>query len=311
MLAGGGGDGPTVTMTAVDGSTLVSPEVAPPVLLDASPVVTADAAASVAVDASDAAAGPRCPLSQHVCGNACVSDNDVRTCGTSCSPCAVPTIGTATCDGRNCGVSCPAGTSECVVGDCTPLMSSAEHCGRCNNPCPAGCAGGSCRCVNPSAANLIVNAGFARTASGWREPYEVTLAWTGEDVAGCADSGAIMVTNTHPALNVIGSTEQCFPVKAGTTYNFGGWLKQRIPQRQGEYEAGVIGIWWKSDANCDSDDLPQVQALGVTADSGWTHIAGSEVAPAGAVAVAFYLGVIGPFSVPFDMLYFTPAPGRF
>ena len=68
-----------------------------------------------------------------------------RTCGSSCTPCAVPPDGTATCDGMSCGGSCPTGKKLCQ-GACIDAAAA------CAGGCPAGqhACGGLC----PSATDV-------------------------------------------------------------------------------------------------------------------------------------------------------------
>lgn len=107
-----------------------------------------------------------CPYGQHVCGDVCVRNNDWRTCGQGCSPCAQPGGGDASCDGVSCGATCRPGTSIChgaCVSDsdacirscpedtrdchglCVPL-DSLSACGPLCLPCPVP-RGGSATCV--------------------------------------------------------------------------------------------------------------------------------------------------------------------
>jgi hypothetical protein len=53
--------------------------------------------------------GTGCPAGTHACGETCSSNLSVSSCGTSCTPCPVPSNATATCDGTSCGVACPNG----------------------------------------------------------------------------------------------------------------------------------------------------------------------------------------------------------
>ncbi|MEP6651911.1 MAG: hypothetical protein ABJA82_01045, partial [Myxococcales bacterium] len=64
--------------------------------------------------------GVVCNNGYHRCGNVCALNNSPLTCGTTaaaaaCTPCAVPTNGTATCDGTPlaCGVNCTTGYHAC------------------------------------------------------------------------------------------------------------------------------------------------------------------------------------------------------
>lgn len=70
-----------------------------------------------------------CSPGTHLCGTACVPNTDLATCGNRCAPCPVPTVGSATCDGTSCGLSCP---------------STHRACGRTCAPCPAGATATTC-----------------------------------------------------------------------------------------------------------------------------------------------------------------------
>lgn len=85
--------------------------------------------------------GITCPTGQHVCADKCVSDDDVSTCGTSCTPCETPTDGMATCDGTKCGLECPSGKKPCAGGciatgaACNDVCEAGTH--ACNGLCPS------------------------------------------------------------------------------------------------------------------------------------------------------------------------------
>src|SRR5262252_2235972 len=125
---------------------------------------------AIAPDA-DAGAVPDCPDGEHMCPGGCVPDNDIRTCGTSCTPCQVPADGNATCDGKSCAGSCPSGKQLCLgmcidqraacVGTCPAMqhecgglcvsVQDVNACGTSCSPCPvptgasqATCDGTSC-----------------------------------------------------------------------------------------------------------------------------------------------------------------------
>ena len=46
-----------------------------------------------AANGDDSSAVPACPAGKHMCPGGCVAGDDVRTCGTSCTPCQAPTDG--------------------------------------------------------------------------------------------------------------------------------------------------------------------------------------------------------------------------
>jgi hypothetical protein len=61
-----------------------------------------------------------CAPGFHSCGGACVSNLDVNTCGTSCTPCPVPPSATPTCDAGVCDFICSDNFEPC--GDaCCPI----------------------------------------------------------------------------------------------------------------------------------------------------------------------------------------------
>jgi alpha-tubulin suppressor-like RCC1 family protein len=107
-----------------------------------------------------------CPPGQHACGGVCANDDDPRTCGQGCSPCAAPAGGAATCDGAICGTACPSGTELCNgacidatapcsdscpsdTRDCGGLcvaLDSLSACGPACAPCPVP-VGGEATCT--------------------------------------------------------------------------------------------------------------------------------------------------------------------
>jgi hypothetical protein len=103
--------------------------------------------ASQICQGGNCAANP-CPANQHPCGSTCVSDHDVATCGSLCTPCPTPANGMASCDGTSCGVTCSSGFHLCG-GGCVSNGSVASCGSRCT-PCPepdsgyATCSGNAC-----------------------------------------------------------------------------------------------------------------------------------------------------------------------
>jgi hypothetical protein len=89
-----------------------------------------------------------CKSGYHFCGAACVTDNNIEHCGTSCSPCNPPANSKATCDGKKCGQICNEGFCGSSCKKCNPPPNSkavckGEECGYmcnsgyfdCNNSC--------------------------------------------------------------------------------------------------------------------------------------------------------------------------------
>lgn len=69
--------------------------------------------------------GASCAAGTHDCAGACVADDAVASCGSSCTPCAAPANATATCTNGACGFSCAAGFEPCL-GRC--LAADAGTC---------------------------------------------------------------------------------------------------------------------------------------------------------------------------------------
>ncbi len=80
-----------------------------------------------------------CPAGFHACRDRCASDTDPDTCGVACEPCPSIQGGGRTCDGRKCGITCPAGSKPCLDA-CVPDNAP------CDNTCQPGqnLCGGLC-----------------------------------------------------------------------------------------------------------------------------------------------------------------------
>lgn len=75
-----------------------------------------------------------CSAGAHLCGNTCVPNTSVLSCGDRCDPCPVPLNAQASCDGAACGFVCNPGYHRC--GDrCLPDSSPAS-CGTSCEACP-------------------------------------------------------------------------------------------------------------------------------------------------------------------------------
>ncbi len=130
--------------------------------------------------------GIACSTGYHRCGNQCLVNTSVNSCGTgpnSCTPCPNPPGGAATCSGMPlaCGVLCTSGYHECngacVVNGSTSLMSCGNTCMPCTAPangnatcdgmaCVPSCKAGFHLCGNTCVADGSVAAGC--TANGCR-----------------------------------------------------------------------------------------------------------------------------------------------
>lgn len=74
-----------------------------------------------------------CATGHHLCGDVCVPDDDVRTCGARCEACPGTAHGEASCAGGVCGVRCEPGYHDCG-GACVSNDSPAS-CGGACQPC--------------------------------------------------------------------------------------------------------------------------------------------------------------------------------
>ncbi len=136
----------------------------------------------------------------HLCNDICVSNNDVRTCGFSCTVCVVPTGGTATCDGVSCGASCPAGQKLCT-GACIPVANS------CQGICPAGMhdCNGTCQADGDPA-----NCGLACAACP-APAHGVAVCNSGICAAVCAAGFHVCAGNCLPNDSVQSCGFSCLP----------------------------------------------------------------------------------------------------
>ena len=94
-----------------------------------------------------------CPAGTLNCSGTCESPTTANSCGTSCTAaCAGPTnggsVGTATCTGSTCGISCNSGLTNCSKA-CVNTNTDSSNCGSCGHACPSGqaCSGGTCNCT--------------------------------------------------------------------------------------------------------------------------------------------------------------------
>jgi hypothetical protein len=107
-----------------------------------------------------------CPPGTHRCAGACVDDGSILYCGSACAACPAIAGGTATCEGGQCRIQCPAGKKPCLTacidqamactGTCDPGRhacgglcadnNSVASCGTSCTPCPAPPAGATAIC---------------------------------------------------------------------------------------------------------------------------------------------------------------------
>jgi len=88
--------------------------------------------------------GFTCNAGYHVCSGACASNTSVATCGSSCTPCAVPSANaSATCNGVACDFTCNAGYTKCGTS-CADITTDTSNCGGCGKTCSGTCTSGQC-----------------------------------------------------------------------------------------------------------------------------------------------------------------------
>ena len=155
-----------------------------------------------------------CYAGQHLCPGGCVSDDDVQTCGASCTPCQAPVNGSATCDGVSCGGSCPSNMQLCLgacidaAAACSGKCPATEH--ACGGLCPAltdpKACGTSCSpCAVPPGATQATcdgtSCGFQCTTGTHR--CGASCADDG-DVTACGSACTACPTDPHGAAQCIG-----------------------------------------------------------------------------------------------------------
>jgi hypothetical protein len=115
------------------------------------------------IDSSMACAGT-CPPGQRACTDGFCRANDVAACGASCSPCPVPSNGSATCDGTGCGVACNMGFRRCG-NQCIPASACCAA-GDCVPPLYTTPANGSATCGGSQVCDYTCNDGYKKCSGG-------------------------------------------------------------------------------------------------------------------------------------------------
>ena len=201
-----------------------------------------------------------CAMGTHNCSGSCVSDTAVGSCGAACTACPVPTGGSATCSGGDCGQLCPSGTSLC--GSACITLTTTSNCGACGVACGAGqtCSGGACVTPACPVGMTLIPAGTflmgdANTLSnGAQPPHTVTLS------AYCMDLTEVTVA-AYQGCTAAG----CTTPNTGASYNWGVTGRDNHP---------INGVDWnQARAYCQwrGSDLPT--------EAQWEYAArGSDVA---------------------------------
>jgi hypothetical protein len=164
------------------------------------------------------------------------------------------------------------------------------------------------------AQNLLLNPNFDSDLSHWIVPQSFEAAmWQAADADGSGSSGSVSLRNTYsqPAASGGGAIEQCVPVVAGKTYDFGA--KVQIPGGQANTGFVQIFLSWYSDTGCGGGFLSRItQNAGATTGVWQSAAAAGVAAPAGAASGLLSLAhfkneASGSFVTYFDDAYLRPA----
>lgn len=124
-----------------------------------------------------------CAEGTHRCGDRCLADDDVASCGERCDPCPTPENSTSSCqmgaDARLCGFICSLGFHRCDTR--CARNDEVATCGDRCLPCPTP-ANGSPRCVMQR-CDIACNSGFH--ACGDRCADDTSPASCGDRCAPC------------------------------------------------------------------------------------------------------------------------------
>jgi hypothetical protein len=148
--------------------------------------------------ASPAPAAPSaegCTGATRRCPDGSCRPNDVKACGAACQACAAPAGAVATCDGKQCALSCPKDFLACDNQCVSRLVPSC-----CDQDATLDAdASGAPDCKE----NLISNGQFTRDLGPWSNGFAGNgeTKWTAMDSAGRPDSGSLSVTTTAPTLS--------------------------------------------------------------------------------------------------------------
>jgi hypothetical protein len=144
-------------------------------------------------------------------------NSSAARCKTICANSATDCVSTTYCNGSSCVLRKAAGQ---VCSD--PRECASDLCGgRCCHP------GVACTCTQPSAGNLLKNAGFDLDLAGWSvTDGQGTIEWTNDmeraDFEKCPFSGGARID--APANSASRKIEQCVAVAPSTTHYFNARL---------------------------------------------------------------------------------------
>ena len=129
-----------------------------------------------------------CPDGQHLCGEACVTDNDLDHCGEECSPCPAVEHGTAVCASSEWGYYCDFECDEAYrrSGNLCILRNEPSCCGASCTDCLPAPDDGQATCYNGE-CRYFCNAGFHHpTGDSFSCVPNDTIDCCGNDCEPCA-----------------------------------------------------------------------------------------------------------------------------
>jgi len=136
-----------------------------------------------------------CPDGQHICGEACVADNDINHCGEECSPCAEVEHGTAVCSSSDWGYYCDFTCDQAYrrSGNICVLRNEPSCCGEACNDCLPAPDNGQASCYNGECRYFC--------DPGFHHPEGSTFTCVPNDTINCCGSDC---TPCAPPLNAAG-----------------------------------------------------------------------------------------------------------
>jgi len=194
-------------------------------------------------------------------------------------------------------------------------MGNGQICGG-NSQCTSSICGGRCcpgpafcSCSQPSAANLVPNAGFDSGLPSWTVPSSSgTVSWTSDDAEACPYSGAASIVAGALASDEAASNQSqlqspCLGVSPSTSYNFGGKLKGY----------GLCQVNLYQNSNCTA---ALAGGGGIPANNNpasWPSNTNSAFSSGNAHSAIITCtgGSSAGLTLHIDMIYLTPAPGSF
>jgi len=142
-----------------------------------------------------------CDEGFHDCDRACLDDASPASCGTRCDPCPGDTNGTATCQGRVCGIECNAPlVFDPIRGECVECVADAA----CTDLAAPRCADGAC-------APCTADEDCARFPTAATCDGGTCVECTTADESACAPKSCDPATRTCTQTDVasVGRCEPC------------------------------------------------------------------------------------------------------